>query len=315
MAISALFQSAVSGSIPGGGKSFYRSVSLTLSAPRPILFGMKLVTLNIYAGIYLDKSISHLEKIAPDVLCLQELHEDDIGQISDRLAMPHHLFVPSVRVVGENRFGFREGQIGIGIMSKTPLTHEQVDYYHKVGDDLPVFDPNHGNHCNRALLSAEVATPEGKVRVSTTHFTWTHDGNPTSQQREHVAELTEMIQRQNVDILCGDFNAPHGSEIMAHISNLMDDHMPTGVDTTIDENLHRAKGLKLVVDNVFTRRGLAQVDLQIQDGMSDHKALIATFLFHHATKRESLAAIPRLPMVLPSVALEHPPAAAPSRQR
>lgn len=249
---------------------------------------MKLVSLNIYAGIYLEKSLEHLARIGPDVLCLQEAHADDIETIRRRLGFSYHVFVPSVRVEGPNRYGFREGEIGLCILSKTELTHGQVDYYHRPGEDVPVFDQDQGNHCDRALVSAEVETPEGRIRVSTTHFTWTHDGKASEMQRAHVAELAELIQARNLDVLCGDFNSPKGSEIMAHISDLMDDHMPTGVDTTIDQELHRVGGLKLVIDNVFTRRGLAQVDLQVQAGMSDHLGLIATFLFDGTRERSPL---------------------------
>ena len=261
---------------------------------------MKFGTLNVYAGIYKDKSIAHLQKVNLDVFASQEMHADDIEDFKKGLEMPHCLYVPGIRVVGENKWGFREGEIGVAIMSKTPLTGSQVDYYSKVSEDVPIMSHTEPNYCNRALVSAVVQTEDGPMRVSTTHFTWTPDGQPTDLQREHVDKLMKAVDRQNVDILGADFNAPHGAEIMTHISSRMDDHMPNGVESTIDPELHRVRGLKLVVDNVFTRKGLASTFLQIKEGMSDHKALIAKFLFN-SSRRDQGAGLPSVPSLRPVV--------------
>ena len=264
---------------------------------------MKFVTLNVYDGIYKDKSLAHLQQIRPDVLALQEMHRGDIEDFKAALGMPHCLYVPGARVDEPNKYGFRLGEIGIALMSRTPFSQEQVDYYSKVSEDVPVFDVADGNHCNRALLSAVVQTEDGPIRVSTTHFTWTPDGQPTPQQTEHSRKLAEFIEKQNVDVLGGDFNAPHGAEVMTHIGGQMDDHMPTGVESTIDPELHRCRGLKLVVDNIFTRKGLASTFLQIKEGMSDHKGLIAKFIFNSARRNqgEGLPDVPSLrPVVTPA---------------
>ncbi len=263
---------------------------------------MKLVSLNIYAGHYLDKSIAHLQSINPDVLCLQELHEADVDKLQGELGMPHAIFVPSTNVTdANNKAGFRLGRIGLGILSKTELTDQQVDFYYKPNAETPIYVQNDGYCWDRALMSAQVQTAEGPIRVSTTHFTWTHDGSASPQQRKDMAAMIDHISKQNVDVLCGDFNAPRGAEIMTHISSRMEDHMIDGVDTTIDQNLHRVRGIKLVVDNVFSRRGLAKVDLQIKDGMSDHKALIAEFLFANLEKNRPHTQLLPLPGKIPRI--------------
>jgi endonuclease/exonuclease/phosphatase family metal-dependent hydrolase len=262
---------------------------------------MKFVTLNVYGGIYKQKSLAHLQKIGPEVLALQEMHGPDIEDFKTALDLPHCLYVPGCRIDDPaNKYGFRVGELGISLMSKTPFTKEQVDYYHKVSEDAPLFNDAEPNHWNRALLSAVVDTESGPMRVSTTHFTWTPDGHPTPLQTEHSMKLAELIDKQNVDILGADFNAPHGAEVMTHIGSRMDDHMPTGVDSTIDPELHRVRGLKIVVDNIFTRKGLATTSMQIKGGASDHKALIAQFLFNSARRNQG-APLPDVPSLRPVI--------------
>jgi endonuclease/exonuclease/phosphatase family metal-dependent hydrolase len=212
------------------------------------------------------------------------LHKDDIGILKSQLGLPYTVFVPSIVVDKPNIYRFRDGEIGLGILSKIPLNHTQVDYHSKPSLETPIFNDKDGNYCNRALLSAKIQTPDGSMRVSTTHFTWTADGAPNSERRVHVAQLVELITKQNVDIICGDFNAPHGAEIMTYIGNVIESRMPTGVETTPDPKLHRAKGVKLVVDNIFSRPGRRPAEFQVVGGLSDHKALVTRFLMDQTNR-------------------------------
>ena len=100
----------------------------------------------------------------------------------------------------------------------------------------------------------------------------------------HVVQLVELITKQNVDIICGDFTAPHGAEIMTYIGNVIESRMPTGVETTLDPQLHRVKGVKLVVDNIFSRPGLRPAEFQVVGGLSDHKALVTRFLMDQTNR-------------------------------
>lgn len=54
------------------------------------------------------------------------------------------------------------------------------------------------------------------------------------------------------------------------------DHLPLGITTTIDARFHYAGDLQLVVDTIFATSSYAVQDVQVLEGISDHKGILAT---------------------------------------
>ncbi|HEY5810705.1 MAG TPA: endonuclease/exonuclease/phosphatase family protein, partial [Povalibacter sp.] len=79
-------------------------------------------------------------------------------------------------------------------------------------------------------------------------------------------------------VLCGDFNAPRGRPLFSLFTDELGltDHLPPTVTTTIDPQLHRAGALQLVVDTIFSTPHYQVEDVQVLEGISDHKGILAT---------------------------------------
>ena len=75
-------------------------------------------------------------------------------------------------------------------------------------------------------------------------------------------------------MFCGDFNAPRGGEVFDQLASHYSDCVPPEITTTIDQELHRAKGLQYVVDSIFSTDQYRLEDVRVQSGVSDHCALI-----------------------------------------
>jgi endonuclease/exonuclease/phosphatase family metal-dependent hydrolase len=76
-------------------------------------------------------------------------------------------------------------------------------------------------------------------------------------------------------VLCGDFNASRGGEIYKTLSQCMKDNVPLSYDTSIDPERHRIKGLRAMVDGLFTTPVYGVSDVRLHFGVSDHGALEA----------------------------------------
>lgn len=237
---------------------------------------MKIATLNIYGGAHTNAAIKKLAGEEIETLCVQEVHEADLEKLKTRLNLPNACFCPMWDVRQENPYGFRKGKMGIAILTNHPATF-QAEHYVGTPQNVPEFDTQDPNKSDRVLLTAEIDHPqEGKLLVATTHFTWTPDGKGSPDQRRDVAKLLILLKEKENLIFCGDLNAPRGGEIFLRFSNLFVDQIPPEVQTTIDPNLHRKSGLKLIVDAILTSNNLKTKNFTSIDGVSDHIALITS---------------------------------------
>ena len=50
---------------------------------------------------------------------------------------------------------------------------------------------------------------------------------------------------------CGDMNVPRGNETFNRLAEKYKDNIPLEYKTSIDQNLHRVKGLQVMVDGLY----------------------------------------------------------------
>jgi endonuclease/exonuclease/phosphatase family metal-dependent hydrolase len=238
--------------------------------------GIKLVDLNIEHEKHLDLVIPFLIKAAADVVCLQEVYQEDLSRIADTLGM-HSYYAPS-RTHTRNTPDSKPELEGVAILSKNPLNDVRKDYYQTHGrepGDVVQFSQLLANETTqKVLLSGLVNTNEGEIRIGTTHFTWTPDGLASEQQRQDIKLLLDVLSNFKNIAFCGDFNAPRGREIFTVLSDAYHDNVPGNIVSTIDPELHKTKGLRYVVDSIFTSANYAVNDVEVISGVSDHCAVI-----------------------------------------
>lgn len=242
--------------------------------------GLKLVSINIERSKHLDRAVPFIESEQPDVLCVHELRERDIP-LFEQGAGPCITYAPIVVFPPEE--GYTEGPtiVGSAIFSRrTPLS-KTVRYY-RGSEDRVRMSPPAGKMENPSVSVCDFDCEGDIMRIATTHFTWTPDGQADFRERSDVQALIEALESFKELALCGDFNAPRGGEIFADLSRVYTDNIPLSYKTSLDVNLHRAgkdhpeEIADKMVDGLFTTPGYHARDVRLQDGVSDHMAIVAT---------------------------------------
>lgn len=238
---------------------------------------IKLISLNIEGDNHYSTVLPFLQKENPDVVCLQEVYESDIPILIAESGM-FATFTP-LSIVDKDfpeRHMKAKGAEGLLILSKKMPFELHKDYYVGSLGSIPIFKDEEPFVTNRALLSIKVEYSDAEFCIATTHFTWTNGGKMTSIQEEDFQHMLEAIQNLKGFVLAGDFNAPRGKEIYTELSRLYKDNIPAGVTSTIDPLLHKVKNLQHVVDGIFSTTQYIVTNVQVIDGISDHKAITAS---------------------------------------
>lgn len=244
---------------------------------------LKLVSVNIEGDKYLDKIINLIERINPDVVCMQEVFENDASDFARKFGMKH-IFSPMANETNDGKYS----KFGIAIFSKLPILSETENYYYGVKNELPPFEASYGNlewmKYGMSLTSVVVGLPAGRqgkdkeeFTVATTHFlkSTTEGGMANDFQRNNVKKLLDAMERLGSFVLGGDFNAPRGMEIFDTISSKYKDNVDPKYTRSLDPDLHRRPDLELMVDGLFTTPEYEVAHMHFETGVSDHYAIVA----------------------------------------
>ena len=233
--------------------------------------GVKILCLNIEGDRHLEKVVPFLKEQNPDIICLLECFKVNVPFFEKELNLHGFFFAQAnkLRRISERDVD-PKGYQGIAVFTKLDVNSVSGMYYTK--GNIPEYSGPNGQDRVLAFLRVE---KEGKeYSVAATHFTWAANGGTNNEQSQDLKAMLELIKDEEL-ILCGDFNAPRGGEIFTALSMHFKDNIPVEVETTIDQNLHKVKGLMYVVDGLFSTPSYDVKNVQVIDGVSDHKALAA----------------------------------------
>lgn len=231
---------------------------------------IKLFSLNIEADRHLERVRAAIAEHAPDIVCLQEVFAQDCARLASSGAY-HIRFALSARMP---RRGGAAEDWGIAVLSRVPITHHEVTCY---SEDPRIRIFAAPNDPRRFLVTTEVEHLGAHYRIITTHFTWSPEGQINDEQTADFNRLERTLAAYSHYVLCGDFNAPRGREMFAYFTDRLHltDYLPADVVSTIDARYHRAGELDLAVDTVFATSHYQVKEVQVIDGLSDHKAIVA----------------------------------------
>ena len=233
---------------------------------------IKLLSLNIEHDRHLERVRRTIAEHEPDVVCLQEVFESDceglaaVGEYHVKFALSSYM--PRKTQSRQSR------DWGIALFSRTPLKHFDVACY---SDDTRIRTFAAPNDPRRLIVAAEIEHLGQQYRIATTHFTWSEEGRISDEQVADFTRMQKVLARYPDYVLCGDFNAPRGRDMFTLFTDKLGliDHLPPHVTSTIDGNFHRAGDLDLAVDTVFASPHYQVSEVQVIDGVSDHKAIVA----------------------------------------
>lgn len=235
---------------------------------------ISLVSLNIEGDKHLETIVDFLRKNKPDVVCLQEVFEKDFPGIKKQLDMAGYFTPMTIEKTGDPKNNLTA--CGVAILTNLYVENTPLSlYYFGKSYSMPFAVKGDPNTVNKVILSIVLNKNNNRFTFGTTHFTLSDGGKADENQRKDLEEMLKLLNNFEDIILCGDFNAPRGGEIFSKISSKYKDNIPLEYETSIDSKLHRAKGLKLMVDGLFSTPHYQIKNVRLIEGISDHCAITA----------------------------------------
>lgn len=233
-----------------------------------------MVSINIENRKHLSTALPFVAARKPDVLCLQEVPEEELPRFAEAIGAVHAHFSPMIRLNGIPQ--------GVAVLSRYPAVFRER-YYHRSREEVQEYEHTDEEASESfLLLMADIETPDGAYRIGTTHFVWTPNGEADDFQRKALARLEPYLAEERPFVLCGDFNAPRGGEIANRIEQVYPDAIPPEYVTSIDAHLHRAGQTcpaclaDKMVDHLFMNKEYTATGVELVSGISDHMAIVAT---------------------------------------
>lgn len=251
---------------------------------------MKLVSLNIEGNKHYERFIPFLEKENPDVICMQEVLEEDFEFLKENLQM-QGIYKTQAYVcnMSEHYTTMQGKRFGVAIFTKNILDSGYVFYWGKeentamsfeeyfFGEEVKEYVIRREELRSNVLLWVDIQDVSGAVlRFASTHYPVSNQGESSAHQLEVLVPFFEKLEGLKDFVVCGDFNAPRGNETFRRIAEKYHDNIPEKYVTSLDQNLHRNKGLMYMVDCLFSTPAYRVTDVSLVDGLSDHMAIVAT---------------------------------------
>ena len=236
------------------------------------------LNLNIEGSKHLHRVERLIREHAPQLIALQEVHAKDVPLLSSILG--HEAHYESMATQYDTETNSYEPKGVLTLWDKTFADVSIAAHRYEVYTDAHEMIPQKKgpNERDRVLLVVEFTHDGKRYRSANTHFIWTPDGSVDDLQRRVFASMLKTLEQYDDEtgiILSGDFNAPRGREIFGALAKKYQDNIPKHITTTLDQTLHRVKGLQYVVDGLFTTPQYQVASVDIIDGVSDHMAIRA----------------------------------------
>jgi endonuclease/exonuclease/phosphatase family metal-dependent hydrolase len=240
---------------------------------------MKVIQLNIERNKHLDLVRAFLAREDADVVCLQEVMEDTAEVLAAEYGM--HLSYAPHSVLRDWEEGTDGKQFGVALMTKAVQTVQGTYYYRGDGTTIPEFHRRDREDITAIRRSLARAAPVSTVSegnkhytIATVHFTYTPDGQPDDVQEESLERLLTLLEPYPDLLLCGDFNIPRGNKLYERLVRQFTDNIPPDIGPSLDQDLHEVKGLRYMVDYMWTRGSHHLTNVRKECGVSDHCAFV-----------------------------------------
>lgn len=234
---------------------------------------LKLLTLNIEHDRHLERVAQTIGTHLPDIVCLQEIFEKDCAKLAAVGGYQVKYAISTLMPEGEAG-NTSPRSWGVAVLTRVPVRDQTVAYY---ADDPRIRIFKEPNDPRRMVVLTELEHEGRNYKIGTTHFTWSMNGETTDEQRADFARLKQVLLPYPDYVLCGDFNAPRGGEMFSKFREELGliDHLPPHVTTTLDPQFHYAGALELAVDTIFSTPEYRVTQVQVLEGISDHKGILA----------------------------------------
>lgn len=222
---------------------------------------MKLISWNIWRGKHLDSVIKTLKEQSADIICLQEIKEqEDVNQaarIATELNLNHTFCKAFTTDINPPYY-----TLGNAILSKHELKHSQCI-------ELSSKDAYQGNRYTEPR-SAALAEINGMTIVSTHIGFPNEDGTMTETQKTQITTLLNMVNTKT--IIAADVNSDLKSEAVLTLEAKLTNTDTANTPTIKEERDGETREER--IDYIFTTEDIKASNFQIIDTKaSDHTIL------------------------------------------
>lgn len=236
---------------------------------------LKLLSWNIWCGTYLDEVIKSLQTIDADIIALQEVVEDERGNIAkiiaDRLGY-EYINTADTNMPLKYLPGYREDnestvRMGDAILSKYKiLEHKQ----HRLIQGK-----------NRTVVEANIEIKDKILNIFSVHLKHTHQKQLDLQDLQ--AENLLKILPEKDTILMGDFNSLPKSNVIKKISELLQNtetHSDTPTWSAYTEGCTECKVGDIIhkIDYIFTTKDIHINSFNVHDSKASDHLPISTII-------------------------------------
>ncbi|HEY5588131.1 MAG TPA: endonuclease/exonuclease/phosphatase family protein [Candidatus Paceibacterota bacterium] len=247
---------------------------------------MKLISINIEVSKHTETVLNFLKNEKADVVCIQELLEEEFQFYKEKLSFmgvyqPFDYVCNNInsKLTYDIPSELKGKRHGVAIFAKHIIKSGSIFYEGKEENILKPFDKyisDKNFQKNKVLIWAEVKNDDGiSFKFITTQLPVTHEGEVTQYQLNVINSMLFQLEGLGEFVLTGDMNSPRGHQSFSLIAEKYKDNIPLEYKTSIDQNLHRVKGIQFMVDGLFTTPAYKASNVKLQDGISDHMAIIA----------------------------------------
>lgn len=240
---------------------------------------IKLFSLNVEGGRHLHRWIPVAKRLNADAICLQEVMLEHLPMLERELQAKAY-FSTQCSVFNSAATHFRgSGELGTAILTRHPVERCQKLLYTEqhwprafsAASEMKGYVPT-----SRHLLLASIRIGETPFNVGCVHFTWSDNGTNTIEQRNDLERLLEKASPFKDLILTGDFNIPRSTPLFNKLTQRYQHWIPERYTSSLDSSLFRVAGVSLVVDHLFSSSSINFHSVRYLEGVSDHKAIVAS---------------------------------------
>jgi endonuclease/exonuclease/phosphatase family metal-dependent hydrolase len=236
---------------------------------------ISLVTWNIWKGVHLPKVIQKLQELKSDIICLQEIIEQE-DRSRKRVNSAHEI----AKALNYNYIYCKSFttdrhtpvfDLGDAILSKFPIINSTCHTLSSMHDykGSSVTEP-------RNAIEVEVAIEGTKLTLITTHLGYSEGFTESDIRTQQTEKLLQLLTKEKT-VLAGDFNSLPHSPVITKISQILentDPEMSKPTYTAMKDQNHKQDR----IDYIFTSKDIKKKSFEIlESDASDHfpvKALV-----------------------------------------
>ena len=233
---------------------------------------------NVWYLEKLDRIAEQIQKLSPDILCLQELStktEVNPG-VSTGHALARYFEMHSFVKTAQTWVGWHKDSQENGILSRFPMRKTSSTFIRAPGPEESRDFTTEG----RVYLQAEIDIEGRFITVGTTHLSYSHRFESSEPKRQEYAKLLSLLAPRERFIFAGDLNSPPESEIVRELSDRYLHAGPpvsgnTWTTKPFDCNGFVETGLSWRLDYVFASPDMRVVTSRLVDTeVSDHLPIL-----------------------------------------